>query len=60
MFQRAELASLVEKQMPDLHNCFRANQELIIDFLRINSYMPQVIRPRGCPNLWAVRNVVAL
>lgn len=43
MFQRAELASLVEKQMPDLHNSFRANQELIIDFLRINSYMPQVI-----------------
>jgi hypothetical protein len=43
MFQRAELASLVETQMPDLHNSFRANQELIIDFLRINSYMPQVI-----------------
>lgn len=43
MFQRAELAALVEEQMPDLHNSFRANQELIIDFLRINSYMPQVI-----------------
>lgn len=43
MFQRPELAALVDKQMPDLHNSFRANQELIIDFLRINSYMPQVI-----------------
>lgn len=43
MFQRPELAALVEKRMPDLHNSFRANQELIIDFLRINSYMPQVI-----------------
>jgi prephenate dehydrogenase len=43
MFQRPELDELVRKQMPDLHNSFRANQELIIDFLRINSYMPQVI-----------------
>jgi hypothetical protein len=29
--------------MPDLHNSFSANQNLIIDFLQINSYMPQVI-----------------
>lgn len=43
MFQRAELAGLVQEQMPDLHNSFSANHELIIDFLRINSYMPQVI-----------------
>ncbi len=43
MFQRPELATLVQRQMPDLYNSFRANQELIIDFLRINSYMPQVI-----------------
>lgn len=43
MFQRPELAALVYRQMPDLHNSFHANQELIIDFLRINSYMPQVI-----------------
>lgn len=43
MFQRPELAAVVEEQMPDLHNSFRANQELIMDFLRINSYMPQVI-----------------
>jgi prephenate dehydrogenase len=43
MFQRPELEALVQNQMPDLHNAFRANQELIVDFLRINSYMPQVI-----------------
>lgn len=43
MFQRPELAAVVYRQMPDLHNSFHANQELIIDFLRINSYMPQVI-----------------
>jgi prephenate dehydrogenase len=43
MFQRSELATLVQKEMPDLHKSFRANQELITDFLRINSYMPQVI-----------------
>jgi prephenate dehydrogenase len=43
MFQRPELATLVQENMPDLHNSFRANQELIVDFLRINSYMPQVI-----------------
>ena len=43
MFQRPELAELVHRQMPDLHNSFRANQELIFDFVRINSYMPQVI-----------------
>ena len=43
MFQNPELAALVQKEMPDLHNSFRANQDLIIDFLRINSYMPQVI-----------------
>ena len=43
MFQRPELAVLVKEQMPDLHGSFSANQELIMDFLRINSYMPQVI-----------------
>jgi prephenate dehydrogenase len=43
MFQRPELAAVVQEQMPDLHRSFRANHDLIIDFLRINSYMPQVI-----------------
>ncbi len=43
MFRRPELAELVKEHMPDLHNSFCANQDLIIDFLRINSYTPQVI-----------------
>ena len=43
MFQRADLAALVQNEMPDLYNSFRANEELIIDFVRINAYMPQVI-----------------
>jgi prephenate dehydrogenase len=43
IFQHPELSAVVQQQMPDLHNSFRANHELIIDFLRINSYMPQVI-----------------
>lgn len=43
IFQRSKLAALVQKHMPDLHKSFHANQELISDFLRINSYMPQVI-----------------
>lgn len=43
MFQRADLAALVQEEMPDLYHSFRANHELITDFLRINSYMPQVI-----------------
>jgi len=43
MFQRSDLAALVQNEMPDLYNSFRANEELIIDFLRINAYKPQVI-----------------
>ena len=43
MFQRPDLAALVQNEMPDLYNSFRANEELIIDFLRIDAYMPQVI-----------------
>jgi prephenate dehydrogenase len=43
IFQNPELSPVVQDQMPDLYNSFRANQELILDFLRINSYMPQVI-----------------
>jgi len=43
MFQREDLAALVQKEMPDLYNSFWANQKLILDFLRINSYTPQVI-----------------
>ena len=43
IFERPELESIVRQRMPDLHRSFRANHDLILDFLRINSYMPQVI-----------------
>jgi hypothetical protein len=43
MFDRPELDAILREQMPDLHHSFSANHDLIVDFLRINSYMPQVI-----------------
>ncbi len=43
MFERLELDTLVRENMPDLHNSFHANHDLILDFIRINAYMPQVI-----------------
>ena len=43
MFDHPELDSIVRDRMSDLHHSFSANHDLILDFLRINSYMPQVI-----------------
>ena len=43
MFEHPELDAIVRQQLPDLHHSFRANHDLILDFLRINPYMPQVI-----------------
>jgi len=43
MFERPEIDAAVKERMPDLHRSFHANQNLISDFLRINSYMPEVI-----------------
>jgi prephenate dehydrogenase len=43
MFERPELDAILHEQMPDLHHSFTANHNLIVDFVRINSYMPQVI-----------------
>ena len=43
MFERPELDTLVRGKMPDLHYSFHANHDLILDFIRINAYMPQVI-----------------
>lgn len=43
MFERPEIDSLVKERMPDLHHSFHANQKLIGDFLRINTYMPEVL-----------------
>lgn len=43
MFERRELDAILRDEIPDLHRSFTANHDLILDFLRINSYMPQVI-----------------
>ena len=43
MFDRPELDALIERRMPDLHFSFHENHNLIIDFLRLNAYMPKVI-----------------
>ena len=43
MFAQPELDTLIRKNMPDLHHSFHANHDLILDFIRINAYIPQVI-----------------
>ncbi len=43
MFEQPELDTLASEQMPDLHHSFHANHDLILDFIRINGYMPQVV-----------------
>lgn len=42
MFERPEIDQAVKEQMPDLHQSFHANHNLINDFLRLNAYMPEV------------------
>jgi prephenate dehydrogenase len=43
MFEQSQLDALLRKNMPDLYHSFHANHDLILDFIRINAYMPQVI-----------------
>src|SRR6266478_1969044 len=43
MFEQPELDTLVKDHMPDLCHSFHSNHDLILDFIRINAYMPQVI-----------------
>lgn len=43
MFELPQLDQKVREGMADLHHSFTGNRDLIIDFIRINSYMPQVI-----------------
>lgn len=43
MFDDSRLAEKLRERMPDLHHSFSANHDLILDFIRINSYMPQVL-----------------
>jgi prephenate dehydrogenase len=43
MFDDPQFDAILKDEMPELHHSFTANHDLILDFLRINSYMPQVI-----------------
>lgn len=43
MFAQADLGAAVERRLPDLYRAFRADRQLIADFLRINAHMPRVI-----------------
>ena len=43
MFERLELDRGLREQMPELHHSFHANHDLILEFLRINSYIPEVV-----------------
>jgi prephenate dehydrogenase len=43
MFESPQFDSILKNAMPELHHSFTANHDLILDFLRINSYMPQVM-----------------
>jgi hypothetical protein len=42
MFERLDLDRLLHERMPELHYSFHANHALILEFLRINSYIPEV------------------
>src|SRR6266446_3640907 len=50
IFERPEIDALVQTRMPDLHFSFYANHGLIVDFLRLNAYMPEVVEVFG--NAW--------
>ena len=43
MFKFPALDQVMHEEMADLHHSFSDNRDLILDFVRINSYMPQVI-----------------
>ena len=43
MFDHSSISQMLQVEMPDLHRSFIANHDLILDFIRINSYMPQVL-----------------
>ena len=47
IFDRPEIDALVQARMPDLHFSFHANHGLILDFLRLNAYMPKVLAVFG-------------
>src|SRR3989442_1549465 len=47
IFERPEIDMLVRTRIPDLHFSFHANHGLILDFLRLNAYMPKVLKVKN-------------
>jgi hypothetical protein len=43
MFERQDIDAVLRENLPELHHSFTANHDLILDFVRVNSYMPQVL-----------------
>jgi hypothetical protein len=43
MFDHSAIDAAMREEMPELHHSFTANHDLILDFVRVNSYMPQVL-----------------
>lgn len=43
MFDHPNIDAAIREAMPELHHSFTANHDLILDFVRVNSYMPQVL-----------------
>jgi len=43
MFQQPAVDAVLREKMPDLYHSFHSNHDLILDFIRINAYMPQVL-----------------
>lgn len=43
MFERPETDAFIEARMPDLHRSFHANQRLIVAFMHLNAYVPEVV-----------------
>jgi hypothetical protein len=43
MFEQPEIDRLLHEQLPELHHSFHANHDLILEFLKINSYLPEVV-----------------
>ncbi|HYW70547.1 MAG TPA: hypothetical protein VE961_05910 [Pyrinomonadaceae bacterium] len=43
MFEQPQIDQLLHEQLPELHHSFHANHDLILEFLKINSSMAEVV-----------------